>query len=102
MSETTKIVQQCQVEIVKGRHHTEESFKVVAQEIAALCDAFVEKHGVGIIVGYAAPMMDNPKEAWQGSFILCSPSLANLNLERLTEAVYKVTAVCAANERNKN
>jgi hypothetical protein len=84
------------------RPHSQESFVEAARELTEIIDGFVKKHGIGVVVGFAAPMIENPRRVYQGAFVLCHPALTGAAYEKLYEAVQHTVMMNAVDQQKKN
>ena len=57
------------------RAHTQESFTEAMAELKTFIVAFQQKHGIGVLAGFATPQIEDPAMVWQGSFVYLAPNL---------------------------
>lgn len=57
------------------RAHTQESFAEAMAELKTFIVSFEQKHGIGVLAGFATPQVEDPALLWQGSLVYLAPNL---------------------------
>lgn len=80
------------------RAHTRESFTEAMAELKAFIVAFEQKHGIGVLAGFATPQVETPSLVWQGSLVYLDPGLWGAAMNMIATNIQRIQIEAAVKQ----